>query len=229
MRCISTELARNHGQFILILWVSVAAKSQELFAFIFWVIPVLVIRWFFQCVWLVNCIYLHFFLFGIYILLKNVNVCLNWLKGNESQVRRCLSLFFHCQGEGAHDCWRVVGERSEVCIKWQDKSPCITQLLLSLWFPSCFLPHAQRDLSTLLLLSTVAFDTEEVDLMVEFIALNLPGEKEMHGQLWGLAHPQTFISGVWSTDVETKSRHVFVESSLTNHCQLQAQGSTVQA
>lgn len=65
------------------------------------------------------------------------------------------------------------------------KSPCTVQLPLSLWFPSCFLPHAQRDLSALLLLSKVAFDTEKLDLMVEFIALNLPGEKEIHGAALG--------------------------------------------
>lgn len=81
--CISMELARNHGQLILIHWVSVGAKSQKLFTFIFWVIPVLVIRWFFQSVWLVNCIYLYFFSFAVYVLLENANVCFNWLKENK--------------------------------------------------------------------------------------------------------------------------------------------------
>lgn len=48
MECISMELVRNHGQFILIHWVSVGAKSQKLFTFVFWVILVLAKRWFFS-------------------------------------------------------------------------------------------------------------------------------------------------------------------------------------
>lgn len=89
MECISMELARNHGQFILIPWVSAGAKSQKLFTFIFWVILVSCDKVIFS-IGLVNCIYLYFFLFDVCILLKNVNVCINWLKENESHVRRCL-------------------------------------------------------------------------------------------------------------------------------------------
>lgn len=195
------ELARNHGQFILIHWVSVSAKSQKLFRFVFWVILALVIRWFVS-VWLVN--WFHFFLSLLLIFaLRIANIFLNWPKENESHLGKCLSLASSSpKGRGL---WVLeTGIESSggkdhraVCVYVSTKllllSGCLSSLCLLVL--SHFCPRAWRDPSAALL-SSVAFSTDKRHRVLEAIDLTLAGERRGCVAAWGTCvwhvHPSPF-------------------------------------